>query len=116
MAPESARESFCKQERLRRSDDIKSVLVQGRKYSSGGVQLFLLARAGQTGTRVGFIVKRKLGGACLRNLMKRRMREAYRRLKRNVRPGCDLVLSATRELDYRTVERELGTLFGQSGA
>jgi ribonuclease P protein component len=80
------------------------------------MQLLTAVSPGRAGTRAGFIVKRKLGCACMRNLMKRRMREAYRDVKHRLGPGRDLVVSATAVLDYKAVRRNLEELLARSGA
>ncbi|MCU0607881.1 MAG: ribonuclease P protein component, partial [Candidatus Edwardsbacteria bacterium] len=75
----------------------------------------IVVPADDGGLRAGFIVRRKLGGAVVRNLMKRRMRESYRRIKSGVRPGSDLVFSANAVADYRSLSRAMSALLLQSG-
>jgi len=107
---------FPKCQRLRRTEDIQQVLRHGRRLSQGGIQVLALLKPGQTVARAGFVVRRKLGGACLRNLMKRRMREAYRELKCRVVPSRDLVISATSVIGYKEVRRSLEELLDRGGA
>jgi ribonuclease P protein component len=45
-------------------------------------------------SRFGFVVAKRIGGAVVRNLVKRRMREAMRMRLAVVPPGWDLVLIA----------------------
>lgn len=47
--------------------------------------------------RVGFAVSRRVGGAVVRNRVRRRLREALRQELQGVRPGTDVVLAARRE-------------------
>lgn len=50
-----------------------------------------------------------------RNLMKRRMREAFRQVKHRIKGGNDLVLSSTETMDYREVNRRLEELLAKAG-
>lgn len=92
------------------------MLRQGRRYPAGGLQLLILPRSGAEAARAGFVVRRKMGGAVERNLMKRRMREAYRLVKHRVAPGRDLVFSATAMLDFVVVRGNMEELLRQAGA
>lgn len=79
------------------------MLKAGLRLKGDAVSLTFLPREDEGPARVGFIVRRKLGPAVGRNLMKRRMRESYRRAKLSARPACDLVFSAQRPAGYREV-------------
>ncbi len=48
--------------------------------------------------------------------MKRRMREAYRSLKSRLRPGLDIVVSATARMDFQRLQTKLEELLRQAGA
>ncbi|HTY08982.1 MAG TPA: ribonuclease P protein component [Candidatus Edwardsbacteria bacterium] len=118
MPPESAamtadRQTFAKRERLRASADITLVLKTGRRASRDGLSLTVTGNTGRP-ARAGFIVRRRIGGAVARNLMKRRMRESYRRLKAQVGPGADLVFSANAVIGYAAVGRAMAQLLEQS--
>lgn len=108
------RQTFGKHERLRASERITAVLQSGRRFRQDGLSLMVVASDGP-GLRAGFIVRRKLGGAVVRNLMKRRMRESYRRLKAEIGAGGDLVFSAGAVVPYAAVSRAMAQLLAQSG-
>jgi len=91
------------------------LLNQGYRYSCPGLQLLVAPGSQQGLSRAGFIVKRRLGRAVLRNTMKRRMREAYRQLKNMVRPGKDMVISATAVMDFPTLRARMAEIFKKAG-
>ncbi len=107
------RQTFGRNERLRSSERISAVITTGRRYRADGLSLIVVPAENGT-LRAGFIVRRKLGGAVTRNLMKRRMRESYRRLKAGIGPGGDLVFSANAVADYHTLSRAMSALLSQS--
>jgi ribonuclease P protein component len=84
--------------RLRRTADFRRVLRHGRRVGSRTVVVHALATP--AGVRVGFAVNRTVGGAVVRNRVRRRLREAMRpqlaaMAGNDVRGGWDLVVRAT---------------------
>ena len=76
---ESGRRSkFPRSVRLLRHADFERVYKQGQRHFAACMTVFYLRRAEGDGPRVGFTVGRVLGGAVVRNRMKRRLREAVR--------------------------------------
>jgi len=82
MPPKKAR--FPRTARLLRHADFERVYKQGRRHFSASMTVFYCPRIDRReslpgfGSRVGFTVGRALGGAAVRNCMKRRLREAVR--------------------------------------
>jgi ribonuclease P protein component len=81
--------------RLRRSADFRRALRQGRRTTSRTVVVH--TAAGSHGVRIGLAVNRAVGGAVVRNKVKRRLREAVRpQLERLAQAGSsDIVIRAT---------------------
>ncbi len=82
--------------RLSRSGDFAAVYRHGRSVSSRYLVLYSFPRPPEAGAgddpRLGLAVSRKVGGAVERNLLKRRLREAFDRLAPEIEPGRDYVL------------------------
>ncbi len=79
--------------RLTRSADFDRVRKQGRSWAQ---PLFVLSasRNGLDRSRFGFVVSRRVGGAVVRNRVKRQLREVVRQHLQEIPPGWDLVLVA----------------------
>ena len=73
------RETFPRSARLLRHADFERVYKNGRRHFSAHMTVFFLGRESPPGAmRIGFTVGKVLGGAVVRNRMKRRLREAVR--------------------------------------
>jgi ribonuclease P protein component len=92
--------------RIRRDRDFRRVRQQGRCWSSD-ILVVCALRGEAAETRFGFVVGKRLGDAVVRNRIKRRLREAARRLAPNLLPGYDIVVIARGPIAARTAA-ELG--------
>jgi ribonuclease P protein component len=75
---------------VRRRKEYLTIQNRGRRVA--GPNLLLFARAGAG--RIGITVSKKVGGAVLRNRVKRWIRECYRRRRPDFPAGLDLVVVA----------------------
>ena len=100
--------SFPRAGRLLKHADFDRVYKQGRRHFSSHMTVFYLPQA--EGARVGFTVGKVLGGAVVRNRIKRRLREAVR-LCRSVLKGVDVVINPKKSvltLEFSVVLEEVG--------
>lgn len=108
-----AGEGLPRPERLRRRADFLRCYREGRRRHGELVVLHTLAN-GRQGPRLGLTVGRKVGGAVVRNRVKRRVREIYRRWSERSRlPALDLVVHAkpsAGSASFAELERELERL------
>lgn len=122
--PRAGKAVFPRSARLLRHADFERVYKLGRRHFSASLTVFYWQRpevdaAGAkapavSGLRIGFTVGRALGGAVVRNRMKRRLREAVR-LTRPV-AGCnaDVVINPKKGLlavDFEAVVSEVSRAF-----
>jgi ribonuclease P protein component len=83
--------------RLSRSRDFDAVYRQGRSVSTRYLVLYWFKRDGDDAggdPRLGIAVPKKLGGAVVRNRIKRQLKEAWRGMLGDVPTGSDYVLAA----------------------
>jgi ribonuclease P protein component len=109
--------------RLSRSADFERAYRRGRSVANRHLVLYVFPRAGHDLPRLGVSVSRRVGGAVVRNRVKRLLREAFRARDGALVPGHDYVAVARPDLG-RLAEREglsgvagaLGELLESSGA
>jgi ribonuclease P protein component len=115
IAAEVRDESLPPRARLRRRADYQRAYRQGRRRSGACFIVYLVANdAGLP--RLGITVSRKVGKAAVRQRVKRRVREAFRRWPgRAELPAVDIVVHArpaAAAADGETLARELRELLG----
>lgn len=93
-------------QRLVRGSDFIRVREQGRSWAHP-LLILSAARNELEATRFGFVVGRRVGGAVVRNRVKRRMREAVHHHLDEVPAGWDMVFvarAAIAEAGYADIE------------
>lgn len=118
-APAAARdERLPRVETLRKSADYLRAYRRGRRVHGSVAMLY--THANETGrARLGITASRKVGKAVVRNRLKRRIREVYRRWRdRGSLPALDLVVHLKPEAKragFDELRRELLRLFAMAG-
>lgn len=105
MLPSSAR--------LRRRSDFGKVYGRRRSYATDLIVVYAVPGSGST-TRVGFSVSGKLGGAVVRNRIKRVLSEAVRPLLPRMTGVWDIVIVAKRNsvgASFVDIQADLKRLF-----
>jgi ribonuclease P protein component len=95
MSPECSDQSFSKKERVCRRSDFVKTQRRGLKYQTEHFLIFALPT--KFSSRLGITVSKKVGKAVQRNLVKRLLRESYRRHKDLFPAGLDIVFVAKPE-------------------
>lgn len=90
-------EKFTARERLKGRREFEKVYRLGRRYTGEGIVLYVY-RVASKERRLGTTVSKKIGGAVVRNRIKRFFREWYRQNKGKMVEGIHLVLEARKEL------------------
>lgn len=101
---------FSKASRIRRRGDFLRIQRVGRRRA--GLRFVVITVPARDGTaRLGITASRKVGGAVVRNRIKRWVREFFRRSKYDVSPAQEILVIArpqAAEGSYRDVVQELG--------
>ena len=121
FAPQNAKKKFPKSWRLLRHADFGRVYKKGRRYFATHMTVFYLRREGDrfpagesSNFRVGFTIRKVLGGAVQRNRMKRRLREAVRLQEAQPPSGMDVVINPKPSLltaGFEELKSEVGKAF-----
>lgn len=99
-------------QRLRRSADFAAAVRGGRRVGRGTLVVHLLLEepAQATTARAGFVVSKAVGGAVVRNKVRRRLRHLVRPLLADLPDGSSLVvraLPAAAGASFSTLEGDL---------
>lgn len=104
-------EKFGKHERIIKTKDFRAVYEKGRKVFSGPAALVILEN-GLGHNRLGFsISKKNFKLAVTRNRIRRLFKEIYRKNKKAIRGGFDMVFIIKRGFDKRSVLKEAEIVF-----
>ena len=104
---------FPREARIRRSSEFKTIASAGRRYSSGTFVILVGANPALRRARLGVTVSRRVGIAVVRNRVKRRIREWFRRDGHALVAGRDVVViarAAAADLSGAEVFAELSRL------
>ncbi len=102
--------SFPKDRRLTHPAEFDHVKQSGSTRGGKLLGLNFAPVESSAPCRIGFIVSRRIGGAVVRNRVRRRLREIVRRHQHDLRSGFWIVLVARRDAvsaSYHQLEHEL---------
>ena len=104
-----------RQFRLRQRADFEQARARGRQWHHHFLTL-VVAPNDLTHNRYGFVTSRRLGGAVVRNRVRRIMRESVRLM--NLRPGFDMIFLARNTIvgqPYKNVNAAIRELMQRAG-
>ena len=90
---------------------------QGRRASSNAFVVLVASRADAGAPRLGITASRKVGGSVVRNRIKRRIREWFRRGRQQLTQAVDvlvIVRRAAAELESTELNRLLSSLVARA--
>lgn len=102
----SRRLKFSRAQRLTKPAEFHRLKSEGTSFRGSTITLAVLA-TGQGPARAGFITSRRVGSAVLRNRVRRRLREIFRRHQHQIAAGTWIVTIASAratDVDYGRLE------------
>jgi len=102
---------------LKRNHEFKRLYNKGKNATSHLVVVYC-KRNGSQQNRLGITVSTKLGGAVVRNRIRRRLREIYRTNEHVMKSGYDIVLVArirSKNCTYKELEKSVLTTLHKLG-
>lgn len=108
---ERGSQRFRAADRIRDARDYARSRANGRRVSTSALAVEIAGSGSRA--RLGLVVGRKVGGAVVRNRMKRRIREWFRRNRAVLGAGAELVVIPRKHaasLETRELWRELDAL------
>jgi ribonuclease P protein component len=104
---------FTRADRLLHSREFQHVTRQGRRAASDAFVVLVTLNGTGAGPRLGVTVSRRVGNAVVRNRVKRRIREWFRRERARLPAGSRVVVIARKEavvLSFQEASQLLSTL------
>lgn len=111
-------EKFPRRERLTRKREFQDAFKCGKKVIGRAFVCYVVRREGQ-GRKLGLAVSRKVGGAVVRNRVKRYLREIYRVRRSRLAKDINIVVVArpsSAALSYSECEDAIDRLFRKGDA
>ena len=106
---------FTRNERVKRSEEIRNLFKNGKRITIHGAKLFYLQNE-LNKNRIAFTLPRNYGNAVQRNRCKRLSREAYRLIKAQLQTGYDMLFLVYPGNDvYETRCATLRSIFHKAG-
>lgn len=110
-------ETFGRDRRILRRADYLDTYSSGRRYVGRWLVLFVRPARGSS-ARLGVTITRKTGSAVVRNRLRRRLRELFRRCS-ELRAAVDVVVNVragAEETSFAELSRDFGKLVARVGA
>ena len=108
-SPKSSDQSFSKAKRLTLTAEFTAVKFQGKTYRGSFLILGVFVQKEEKAFRVGFITTKRLGGAVVRNRVRRRLRDIVRKEQGRLGAGLWIVIvarAAAARASYRELKDE----------
>lgn len=105
--------------RLKKNKDFQVVFDKGKSFANRQFVIYVLKQPGQSYTRLGLSVSKKMGNAVMRNHIKRYVKEIFRELSDKLELGNDYIVISrlpVRTMSYQEMQGSLIHVLKKAGA
>lgn len=102
---------------LRKKEDFSSIYKKGKSLGDRYIVLFY-KKNNLSYNRTGFLASKKVGNSVKRNRARRLMKESYRQISSELKPGYDFIIIARNtilEKKLNDVSKSLNSAFKRAG-
>ena len=96
--------------RVKKNEEFQYIFKNGKSFANRQLVIYYIERENQALFRIGLSVGKKIGNAVMRNRIKRCLRQAFTDLKKEVKPGYDIIIIArqpTKEMNCHMIKKSL---------
>ncbi len=107
-----------KELRLQKRDDFQKVYKYGKSAANHQLVVYYLPVAGEPAFRAGISISKKIGGAVVRNRMKRVLKEIIRGMEASIAPGYYLVFIVRKpalEMEFAELQKSVIHVIKRTG-
>ncbi len=92
-------ERLSKERRIRKKEEILSVLRRGKKIENGYLRIYYMER--EKDSRIAISVKRKIVNSVKRNKIRRRLKEIFRKERKEYKKNIDMVVIVKEDISRK---------------
>ena len=103
---------------LKKNYEFKNVLSKGKYYSGENIEAIIL-KNNKSYNLLGLGISTKIGKAVKRNMVKRLIRENYKKIENRINTGYSIVFLWKRKVDikqatYKNIEKDMKIIFDKA--
>ena len=108
-----------KMKTLKKNYEFQNVLTKGRFYVGKQITIYI-AKSREEANKIGIAISSKACNAVKRNQIKRKIRENYRLIQKNLKLGYNIVFLWNKkipveQLDFHIISQDMAKIFNKAG-
>jgi len=112
-------DNMKKMRTLKKNYEFEIVLKKGKFYIGNQISIYIIKNR-EENNRFGIAISKKIGKAVKRNYIKRKIRENYRLIEKDLKKGQDIVFLWNKkvpveEANFNIIKKDMKKLFEKAG-